>query len=444
MSEHHDPLSGPPGRVFLHYAIPSVLGLGALSSATVVTAIFMGNYVGVAALAAVNLSMPAVSLLFAVAFMFAMGGSVITGKLLGEGNPDAACDVFSKIMILAFGIALAIALPSLLFIDHVVSLLGANSETAGLLVSYLTILLCIAPLTTTAYTLYYFVMVDGRPILACSSLVVSSLVNVAMNWLFVVKMELGIVGAAFAMAGSYLALLSVLIPHFFGPLANLRLRWPTGSWKPILRAAVNGVSEFTNELSVGVVTLLFNWTLIKRFGTEGVAAFTVVEYVMFVGIMLSYGFADAVQPLISKNLGARNIPRIYQFFRIGIITTLVISFAMSALLFFVPEVLIGVFMEDSAETTMQIALGFAHYFWPAPLMIGANVMLTVFFTATDQPLPSAMIAASRSLILPATFLLVLPIWLGDTGVFITLPAAEFVALSLALFLFFGRAGKLSQ
>lgn len=444
MSDTYDPLAGPPGRVFLHYAVPSVIGLGALSSATVVTAIFMGNYVGVAALAAVNLSMPAISLLFAVAFMFAMGGSVITGKLLGEGNPEAACDVFTKIMLLAFGIAVALAIPSLVFIDQVVGLLGANPETADLLVNYLTILLCVAPLTTTAYTLYYFVMVDGRPILACCSLVASSLVNVFMNWLFVVKLEMGIVGAAMAMACSYVALLSVLIPHFFSARANLRLRWPSGSWKPIGRAAVNGVSEFTNELSVGVVTLMFNWTLIKRFGTEGVAAFTVVEYVMFVGIMLSYGFADAVQPLISKNLGARNIPRIYQFFRIGIATTMAISLGMSALLFFVPEVLIGVFMQESAATTMEIALGFAYYFWPAPLMIGANIMLTVFFTSTDQPLPSAMIAASRSLILPASFLLLLPMWLGDTGVFITLPAAEFVALCLALFLFFGGAGKLSQ
>lgn len=444
MPERYDPLIGPPGRVFLHYAIPSVLGLGALSSATVVTAIFMGNYVGVAALAAVNLSMPAVSLLFAVAFMFAMGGSVITGKLLGEAKPVAACDVFSKIMLLAFGIAIAVSIPCLIFIERVVSLLGANPETAELLIDYLTVLLWIAPLTTTAYTLYYFVMVDGRPVLACGSLVVSSLVNVAMNWLFVVKIELGIVGAAMAMACSYVALLSALVPHFFGQKASLRFRWPRGSWKPIGRAAVNGLSEFTNELSVGVVTLMFNWTLIKRFGTEGVAAFTIVEYVMFVGIMLSYGFADAVQPLISKNLGARNIPRIYQFFRIGMATTLAISCAMSALLFFVPEMLIGMFMQESAKTTLQIALGFAHYFWPAPLMIGANVMLTVFFTATDQPLPSAMIAASRSLVLPATFLLLLPMWLGDTGVFITLPAAELVALSLALLLFFGRAGKLPQ
>ncbi len=444
MPEQYDPLAGPPGRVFLHYALPSVIGLGALSSATVVTAIFMGNYVGVAALAAVNLSMPAISLLFAVAFMFAMGGSVITGKLLGEGNTAAACDVFTKIMMLAFGIAVALAIPSLVFIDQVVSLLGANTETAGLLVDYLTVLLSIAPLTTTAYTLYYFVMVDGRPVLACGSLVASSLVNVIMNWLFVVNMELGIVGAAMAMACSYLALLSVLIPHFFGSKANLRLRWPSGSWKPIGRAAINGISEFTNELSVGIVTLMFNWILIRRFGTEGVAAFTVVEYVMFVGIMLSYGFADAIQPLISKNLGARNIPRIYQFFRIGIITTMVLSLAMSALLFFVPEVLIGVFMEESAATTMEIALGFAYYFWPAPLMIGANIMLTVFFTSTDQPLPSAMIAASRSLLLPAGFLLLLPIYLGDTGVFITLPAAEFVALCLALYLFFSGPGKLSQ
>ncbi len=436
MLADNNPLTGRPLAVFFYYAVPSVIGLLSLSSASVITAIFMGNFVGTAALAAVNLTMPAVALLFALAFMLAVGGSVIAGKRLGEQDIEGASDVFSKIMLLAAVSSIVIVLTGWWQIDNLVHLLGANDEVFPLVKTYLQILMIAGPVATVGYVFYYFVMVDGQPVLACIALVSVAIVDIALNWLFVVQLGHGIAGAGWALACAQFSMIVILLPHLFKQRGQLRLQRPKGSWRPIGRAAVNGVSEFTNELSVGVVVLLFNWVLIRRFGTDGVAAFTVVEYVMFIGVMISYGFSDALQPLVSKSLGAKSRDRILVYFRIGLSSALVIGVLMSVLLYQVPELLIGAFLQESAEQTMHIAMQFAAYFWPVPIFIAANVILTSFFTATDQPLPSGSVALSRSLLLPAGLLLLLPGLIGDLGVFITIPLAEFVTLLLATYLLF--------
>lgn len=429
-----DPLNGRPLPVYLYYAVPSTIGLLALSSASLVDAIFVGNYAGTTALAAVNLSMPAISLLFGIAFMLAVGGSVSVGVALGESKQQTASDIFSKIISLCFVIALLLAVPGVVFIDAVVQALGTNDEAHALVRDYLLVTFLGAPISVLGYALYYFVVVDNRPVLASTSLVLVAAVNITFDWVLVAQWQWSTFGAALATISSHCVLLLVLVPHFFSTKAQLRFQRPRGSWRAIRRAALNGTSEFTNEISTGIITLLFNWTLMARFSTIGVAAFTVVEYVMFTAVMLSYGLAEGAQPLISKNLGAKQPRRIYQFFYIALASAFVCNLIMSVALLMIPDQLISVFLQENAQETMAIAAEFARYFWPVPILIGFNVVLTAFFTGSDQPLPSAIIAVSRSMILPATLLLTLPLFLGDTGIYITVPVAELTALLIGLIL----------
>jgi len=436
MSTDIDPLTGKPLTVFIRYAVPSLLGMLALSSASIVNAMFLGNFVGPAALAAVNLTMPATALLYALAFMMAVGGSVNTGRFLGEGNANAASDNYSKTLLVSTAISLLIAIPSLVFLDQLVALLGANEELRPLVTEYLQVVFLAAPLAVLSFVLYYFVIVDGHPILGSCALLVSAAINVVMNWLLVVELEWGVFGAAVATSIANASILVVLLPHILSARAKLRIQIPRGSWRPVGRSMVNGFSEFTNELSVGVVTLMFNWILITRFGTSGVAAFTIVEYILFLGVMLSYGFTDALQPLVSKNYGAKQPERIRQYLKICMICTVTIGFGFSTLMLVAPQFLVSAFINEDGGETMQIAMQFIYYFWPASLFIGANITLTSYFTAMDRPLPSGIIALSRSLVLPSLFLMMLPDLLGDTGIFVTVPIAELISLIIAIVLFY--------
>ena len=440
MSKRFDPISGKVVPVFFHYAVPSVLGILAATSAGIIDGMFIGNFVGAAALAAVNISLPAFYVFAAVVFMLAVGGSVMCGKFLGEKNLQAASTIFSKTIYAATGISLSIVAVSLLFLDPIVSLLGANEELHDMVRDYMEIILYASPMFIVGLTLDYFVRVDGRPVLAAAALVLFAVTNILLDWLFIVHWQWGIRGAALATALAEGVILITLATHFFSARCSLRLirvpnRWVNG-WDMILRAAYNGFSEFANELSLALITLLFNWVMITRLGGEGVAAFTIVGYLLMIGLNFCYGISESLQPTVSKNLGARQPGRIAQFAWLAVFSSLSIGLLVSLLLIVFPEFLITIFLKEGETSTEMIALAFIAVFWPAFLFNGVNITLASYFTAMHKPIQSAVIAISRSLVFPALGILLLPLWLGDLGVFIAIPIAEAITLIVALTLAF--------
>jgi putative MATE family efflux protein len=436
LTRRFDPITGEVIPVFFHYAIPSVIGMLAATSAGVIDGVFIGNFVGSAALAAVNIAMPAFYLFAAVVFMLAVGGSVMCGKFLGEDNLQAASAIFSKTLYAALVVSGLIVALSLFFLDEVVAMLGANKDLHGMVRDYVEIILWAAPLLIIGLTLDYFVRVDGRPVLASFALVMFAATNIALDWWLIVILGWGIKGAALATALSEGVILLILATHLFNSKCNLKLvsvprRWRDG-WDSVFSAAYNGFSEFANEMSLAVITLLFNWVMITRLGVEGVAAFTIIGYLLMIGIEVCYGISESLQPAVSKNLGARQTRRIVQFTITAVISSFCIGLAVSTLFVLFPEVLISIFLREGEKNTELIALSFIAVFWPAFLFNGVNITLASYFTALHKPLQSAAIAVSRSLVLPGLGLLLLPVWLGDTGIFVAVPVAEALTLVLAL------------
>lgn len=429
-----DPLTGDIVPVFFRYAIPSIIGMIAVTSAGVIDGIFIGNFIGATALAAINITMPVFAIYSAVVLMLVTGGSVICGKHLGEGDLEAASEIFTKTTVAILAMGLSITVVCLIFLDPVISLLGANEELHGLVRDYMLIIVVAAPLLIMGLNLDFFVRVDGRPVLASVTLVGYALVNIALDWLFIVHLEWGIKGAAWATAIADGCIFFVLISHWFHPACNLKFHLTRGGWKRVLHAAWNGLSEFANEASIGLVTLMFNWVMITRLGVVGVAAFTIISYLLYIGLQMCYGISESLQPTVSKNLGAKNSHRIVRFTLTAVIASFVIGLGVCLVFFFAPVAVISLFLREGEQQTIDIALEFISLFWPAFLFNGMNITLASYFTALHKPLQSAAIALSRSLVLPALGLLLLPIWLGETGIYIAVPLAEALTFILALVL----------
>ncbi len=432
MNSKYDPVSGRVIPVFLHYAIPSVIGMLALSSAFMVDGIFIGNFVGATALAAVNLAMPVWSGLFAVITMLAIGSSVMCGKYLGEDDISAAKDIFTKSLCCSLAIALLSCVLGIVFLDSLVVALGATEELAALVSSYLLVIFAFSPVFLMGFVLLYFVRIDSNPLLASTSLIASALINVVLDWLLIMQWEMGIAGAAYATGIAHGSVLIVLLPHFLRQTCQLRLVPLSGSWNDIPRALANGFSEFANEISIGLTTLLLNWIMITRLGVSGVAAFTIVNYLFFIGLMTFYGIGESLQPLISKNFGARQAGKMTEFVIVALLSNLLIALILCGVLLTMPHVLIGFFLQPGETSIVEIATRFLYYFWPAFIFSGMNITLSEFFTACHKPVLSASIALLRSLCLPLIFLLTLPAWLGEIGVFISIPIAEFLTFFVAL------------
>lgn len=433
-SAAHNPiLTGKVIPTFFYFVIPSVGALLALTTANLVDGLFVGNFVGANALAAINFLIPYLALVFGLALMLAIGGSVRAGKALGEKNAAAASATFSKCVIAVLIFALTMVAVNLLFSHWIFRALGAPPSLHGLMRDYFFVIACFLPAQLMSVVLYYFVRADARPVLATVALSSGALTNILLDALFIGYFNGGIAGAAWATGLSQVLQLGILCSYFLRPARQLHFRLRQTGWTEVGQAAYNGISEFINEISGGLVILMVNWLLVTRLGVDGVSAFTLVNYCLFASLMIFYGIADAMQLLVAQNFGARQVKRIRQFMLTSAATIAVLSALVIALLLGGRTLWITWFVREAE--VIALAADFMRIIWPIFLVNGLNILISSYLTALHKPTASAAIALLRSLLLPIGLLLLLPQLFPDYPVLLALPLAEWLTFAVALVFF---------
>ena len=276
-------LHGPIVRTFLRYCIPWTLAMLFQSSAAVVDGFFVGRYVGALPLAALSLVMPLYSFFLGISVMFASGGAVRAGKYLGEGRPEAASAVFTKTIVGLVAVSSLAAAGMLAFSRELVAFLGGEEALIVPAETYLRGLLLFGPMIPSGMALSYFVRVDGKPALASGGLMLSALINIVLDAVFISLFGMGVEGAAYATGIAYTISTGILCLHFFTREAKCRFTRRLGAWKEVALACWTGVSELINEASIGLVIMFINWILLARVGSYGVAAFTIINYAAWFG-----------------------------------------------------------------------------------------------------------------------------------------------------------------
>ncbi len=424
-------LKTKPYKIFIKYIIPSILGFLAVSSAGIVDGYFIGNYVGEVGLASVNISYPITTILFGFGLMFAVGSSTLIGKLMGEKKTYEASDVFTKAIISVFVIGSFICVFLYLNIGFVLDILNVQEQLRENTLEYLPTILLFVPFLLFAVVIDYCVRVDENPNLSFFALLSMSLSNMLLDYIFIVKFSWGISGAALATGISYIVVIFILLPHFFTKKATLRFTKVKGNYFEVLNTLKNGASEFINESSAGITILIFNYIILKSLGTTGLAAYTIIGYFILVVSMISFAISDGLQPIISKNYGALSFSRISKFLRLGFVTIIIIEVFLTLIVLVMPEVLIELFLKDGSVEIKKITIEFISYSWLAFLFIGLNILITAYLTSIQKPLFSVLIAIMRSLILPVFFILTLPCFFGNVGIFLALVFAEIITFMMA-------------
>lgn len=428
-------LQSPVLPTFFRLWLPSLLGLLAMSTANIVDGLFIGNLVGAQALAAVNLIIPFFGILFGLTLMLTLGGSVRAGKYIGEKNEAAASAIFSKTIIAVLVLAAGVTGLGLSFETLLLKALGGTEEIIPLMSTYLRITLIFVWAQLLTVVMYFFVRVDGFPSLAAAALTLGSIINIGLDYLFIAHFQWGIAGAAWATGISQALPLLVLASYFGFKGRKLHFRWRQGQWSELFRSAFNGLSEFVNEVSGSIIALLLNWLFMLRYGVEGVAAITVLNYLLVIGMMMVFSIGDAGGVFISQNFGARQLARIRQFLLISTGAASLIALVCVALLLTQNDRLVAAFLAEDETQVMALASQLLTLIWPVFAVNGITIIITSYLTALHLPLPSACIALSRGLLLPVVFLLLLYWWLPSWPFIVAIPAAEIVTLGLALFFF---------
>ena len=424
-------------KTFFKFTLPNVLGFISMSSVVLVDGYFVGNYVSGHALAAVNIIIPLVTLVYGTAIMFTIGGTVRIGKYLGEGKIDKASAVFTKVIGVISFISILTTLICLSFPEKISILLRANHEILPYAKVYLQVIAPFFIFQSIEYAFSVITRTDGNPYLASIAVILGAVINFICNYIFILYFNMGIAGAALGTGISFTVSTIILSFHFILKKGSLYFTRKIGALKELIAAAYNGSSELLSEISAGVIAFSFNWIMVEKLGTSGVEAFTAINYAIWAVNMLSYAVADSLVPLISINFGNKNYKRIKKFIFLANSSVVSIGIIMFMLFTFIPDKIIGLFiLPEKSPEAFQIALNFIYYTKYAFLFIGLNIVMSAVFTALHKPIQSVLIALLRGILLTTLFILIMPLILQDTGIYLAVPASEICTIIAAYTLWY--------
>ncbi|MEG1240106.1 MAG: MATE family efflux transporter [Oscillospiraceae bacterium] len=430
----------PVGRLFAKLAIPNIFSMVFSSIYMMADGIFVGRFIGAHALAAVNLVMPIMMIVFALSDMIAVGSSVKVSTTLGEGDIPKARGLFSASVLMIVGLGFAFSLLGMLFAKPLIFATIKDAILAEQAYRYVQVFIYGLPFIMPLFAMDNFLRVCGKAKYSMWVNIIVSILNIGLDWLFIGVWDLGIEYSAVASVISmFLGAICCFMP-FFTKKITLNFAKPAITRKEAAGIVYNGSSEFFSSVAGSFIATVLNGFLLTLGGALAVASYGVVMYIdtLLVGVL--YGITDSIQPAISYNLGAGEHRRTFSFFKIAGITTSSLSFlCMGAILLF-PTELAGFFTKPGDAAMLQMTVAALVLFAPSYLFTWFNMVTSAFLTAMDKPRQSIIIMIFRALVFPVICLFGLSALIGVYGVFATAAVSGGLTAVVA-FIVFRRSAK---
>ena len=414
-------------------SIPSILMMLVGSIYSVVDGLFVSNFVGTPAFAALNIIWPAIMLVGALGLMVGTGGSALVSKTMGEGDLQRADAIFSMLIRFTLLLSLIFMVPLLVFMEPLARLLGAEGETVHLCVVYGSICAVGLPAFMLQMCFQSFYMTAERPQLGMIMSVVCAVTNMVLDALFIVVFKWGLAGAA---AASMLACcVGGFFPlwYFSGRLnrSSLRIVRSGLEREPLLKACSNGLSEYVGNISWNILAICYNLQLLRMMGENGVAAYAVLLYYGYIFAAVFFGYNITVTPIIGYNYGADDKAELKSLLRHSTTLLLVLGFLMTLVSELsagpAARLFVGYDPELTALTKHAIRLYMLSFF-----IAGFNLFISAWFTGLNNGKVSAAVSFVRNLVLELGFVFLLPVLLGPDGIWLAVDAADLCCFLLGV------------
>lgn len=420
-------------KQFFHFSAATVASLMVFSLYSIVDGLFVARGVGEYAMTAVNLSVPFVNLLFSIAVIFAVGTSTIIAYLLGQKNAQSANKLFSQNLATLVVIGVTISVLVLVFTEPLARLLGAEEVTLEYTIHYLQGLAPFAVCFMISYNLEVLVKTDGRPRLALVTVCVGCVTNCVLDYLAIFHWGLGIWGAAAATGLSQLLTCIIYLTHFLGKHTTFHPVRFRMDWNIYRRLLPIGISDGLTELCNGLMIFLFNHTILRCIGTDGLVAYTIIAYANTLVINITMGVSQGSQPLISFQNGRGDGTAIGNLLRYGLRTMCGIAAVCFTVLFLAAPKLVAVYLPEAGAEMLTFATDAFRRYSLCYLPVGFNIYIAGFLTAMERPLPAVSISTGRGLILQGSILLLLAAVLGGNSIWFAPVISEVLCLGLSVF-----------
>ena len=437
LSDHFD------YKKLLRFVFPSVVMLVFTSIYGIVDGFFVSNFAGELPFAALNLIFPFIMILGAVGFMLGTGGNAVISKALGEGDNERANRIFSMLVYATIIIGAILSLTGILLAPQMARLFASTEknmspENKEQLISYCTlyarIILSMLPAFMLQNAFQGFFVTAEKPRLGLYVTVLAGLGNIVFDALFVAVFKWGLAGAALATALNQL--IGGVLPIIYFARKNdslLRLGKASFDCKVFGRICINGMSELITNISLSLVAILYNAQLMRFVGILGVSAYGIMQYIGFIFIGVFIGYAVGVAPIIGFHFGAKNHDELKSILRKSLTLLFLGGLCMTLIAAGFAKYFAQIFTNNDQKLLEITTYGMRIYAFSF-LCTGVNIFASAFFTALSNGGVSLFLSFARTCVLQVVFILILPIWLNVTGVWLSLVMAEICGLILSFIL----------
>lgn len=425
----------------LRFVFPSIIMMIFTSIYGVVDGLFVSNFAGKTAFASINLVMPFIMILGGIGFMIGPGGTALVSKVLGEGKKEKANKIFTMMIIFTLLLGTLLSVIGVVSMPWVADFLGATEEMMADCILYGRIVTGFTVAFMLQNVFQSFLIAAEKPKLGLLATVLAGVTNMALDAIFIIVFNWGVAGAAIATGLSQCV--GGIFPLIYFSRDNsslLRLTNTKLEIKPILNACGNGSSELMSNISSSVVSMIYNFQLMKYVGEDGVSAYGVLMYVQFIFVAIYIGYAIGCAPITGYHFGAQNHGELKNMLRKSAFLSAISGVVLTILAIVLSSPLAKLFVgydEELYELTRHAFSLFAYSF----LLAGFNIFTSSFFTALNNGAVSAAISFMRTLIFQTSSVLILPIFLGVDGIWWAITVAEVFAFILSLIFLFAKREK---
>ncbi len=421
---------------FFEYAVPSVLAMWVFSFYTMVDGFFVAWGAGPMALAAVNIAMPFVNLIFGLSILCSAGASTVISIYLGRREAGRARQAFMTNGVFLCVLSVAMTIACLVFIDPLVRFLGGTPALFADVKTYLRIIVSFTAFFVVAYYLEVMARADGFPKLAAIAVVVAAAANIVLDYLFVIVMGWGVAGAAYA-TGIAQALSAILLGvHFAGKRTRLKFGAFRFRFAAVVRGMRLGFGDSITEFSVGAVIFLFNHRILQVIGERGVVSYTVVAYVTTLVVMTMIGIAQGMQPLVASYRGARDTAGCDAMLKLALKSAVICGVIWSLAVKFFAPTFVALFISPSADPVLwESTVDAFELYSLSYAFVGIGVVAATFFSAIERPGYGVVLSLARGVVIVAIVLAVLPEFFGASGIWFAPVVSELICVAVAAALF---------
>ncbi|MGN0515836.1 MATE family efflux transporter [Eubacterium sp.] len=411
---------------------PAILSNACVFLFSVVDGIFVGNGAGSQALGAVNIALPFVLIAQALNAMASIGGVTITAIRFGRGDKEGAQNAFMHSFTLNLIVGILITLSGSVFTGAVCGLLGASDSYLSLVKEYVFWYALFAIPNALSLNLQSFCRNDGSPGLVAVTNVVSTALNIFLDWLFVFPMQMGVMGAAVATGISQTVGLLIALTHYVFKKGNLSISRYKPQGKLFRKIIFRGLPEAIAQFSTPVTTLCMNYTLMSTYGDIGINAFAIISYLSSFTMSVFFGASEGMQPLFGQAYGAKEDDNLKHYYRAGQLISIIGSALCVAVYVIFPHFLCKLFGADG-ETLDFTAIHMWEYCWG--FIVGSiNTMLSAYFYSTKRSGQAIALNIVRSLVMNSLIITLLPMIFGSAVVWHAFGICEILVLIFAFVL----------